>query len=93
MDEEKQQLIKQQQVGDALRELQNHQGWNELVNILTELYSKNLAILIEKDDIQARAMLLTLEYLAGQICLKIDYAKVANEDLKSERFKLMLATP
>lgn len=90
MDEEKQVLIKQQQSGDALREMQSHQGWQELTSILAGMYVDGLISLIEEDNIETRATLKSIENIAQQIKLKIDFGKNAAEELKSLKFNLKI---
>lgn len=91
--EDKKQLIKQQQAGDALREIQMHQGWVEVTKILSDMYQEGVVSLIGKESIEIRARLQAIEDIASQIRLKIDFGKVAAEELKSEKFKLTPDTP
>ncbi len=93
MDEEKKSLVDQQTTGDALREVQMHQGWSEIVKILSTMYQESIVALIDKESIEVRARLKAIEDLATQIRLKIDFGKVAAEELKTERFKLTQDTP
>lgn len=86
--EEKQALINQQATGDALRELQHHQGWQEIVKILSDMYQEGILSLIEKESLETRATLKAIDNLATQIKLKIDFGKVAAEELKTEKFKM-----
>jgi len=93
MDEEAQELYKVQKKGEALRELQNHQGWKELVSILMESYKNNIRDLIITDDIETRANIKAIENLADTINIKIEFGKDAAETLKTERFKTLQGTP
>lgn len=86
--DEKQSFINQQTTGDALRELQHHQGWQEIINILSAMYLEGVQSLIEKDSLEVRATLKAIENLATQIKLNIDFGKVAAEELKTEKFKM-----
>lgn len=92
-DEDKQSLLDQQRVGDALREVQNHQGWREVVNILSTLYQESVVSLIEQESVEVRARLKAIEDLATQIKLKIDFGNVAADELKTAKFQTMSATP
>lgn len=92
VDEQKQSLINQQTTGQALKELQNHQGWKELVTILSAVYKESVENLIKADSAEDRAMIKAIENLSVQIALKVQYAEVAAEELKSEKFKTMPAT-
>lgn len=91
--EQKQSLMKQKSEGDALREWQSHQGWGEFVTILEDIYKDNVAALITADFAESRAMLKALEKISDVVSAKIDFGKVAAEELQSERFKLTQATP
>lgn len=93
MDEEKKVLVKQEQTGNALKELQSHQGWGEVVQILSDMYLEGVTDLIEKDSIEVRARLRSIEELASQIRLKIDFGKNAAEELKAAKFTLTQDTP
>lgn len=84
--DEKQVLVDQKSAGDALREIQNHQGWPEIVKILSTMYQEGVVSLIAKENIDVRARLQAIEDLASQIKLKIDFGKVAAEELKTARF-------
>jgi hypothetical protein len=93
MSEEKQNLIKQQQAGDALRELRSHHGWQELVRLFQEQYTANVRLLIEKGNPDTRMRLQVIEEIVEQMDLKIQLAKVAADELKTEKFKDLQATP
>lgn len=93
MDEQKQELINQQQAGDALREMQNHQGWGELVKILSTMYSDGVESLIKTESVEIRMRLQAIDDIASQIKLKIDFGKAAAEELKSSKFQALQATP
>lgn len=91
--DEKQSLIDQKNSGDALREIQNHQGWSEIIKILSGMYQDGVISLIDHESLEVRANLKAIENLASQIRLKIDFGKVAAEDLRSARFNLTQDTP
>lgn len=93
MNEEKQNLVDQKNAGDALREIQNHHGWPEIVNILSEMYQENIVSLIDRERPEVRAKIQAIEELATRINLKIDFGKAAAEELKTQKFNLMQPTP
>ena len=89
---EKETLQEKVVVGEALRELQLHQGWKHLAKILSEMYKEAVLTLIDKDSIEARAKIKAIEQITERIELGVSFAKDAAEELKAEKFKEIMPT-
>lgn len=74
-------LLKDMQVGEALRGLKTHQGYKVLINeIIMPLYNDAFATLEDHDDADARALLKALKYIVSQIDDKINLGEQSRQE-------------
>ena len=78
------QEIKQIQKGESLDGLKTHNGWKALIEIFQELYNDASSLLIEKEDIDARARIKALQDIMDKINGDIDLAKQLREEFNQK---------
>lgn len=82
MDEVELKLQKQARISQVLKELRNFPGWQEFVNLITEIYDEESDKLNEGENPDARAMKKALREIAERFDLKIKEGEVAKTQLK-----------
>jgi len=78
------QEIKQIQKGESLDGFKTHSGWKALIEIFQELYNDASSLLIEKEDIDARARIKALQDIMDKINGNIDLAKQLREEFNQK---------
>ena len=72
--------------GDLFRALKSSNEYKEFIKVLSDMYSEALQELIEKDSLESRIKMKTIDELISKIDNDIRISDMAHEDLMNKRF-------